>query len=427
MTLTPAGYRPRVIDAELARCIKLFGAVEIRGPKWCGKTWAGLNQSIDKVYLADPSNGYATRRLAQLDPDSVLQGDHPLLVDEWQAAPGVWDAVRASVDRVPESGLYILTGSAQPHLKDTIHSGTGRIVSIDMRPMTLFESGDSTAEVSLRNLFDNAETKITGRSPHKLDEIIGLAVRGGWPRAVGLDPEDGALIARQYIKSIVSGKDVEFEGVRYSPAKLEVLLRSLSRNTATMASMSTIQKDTSGASANGLSRSTVIAYVDYLQRIYMVWEQPAWQPELRSATRLRTTPKRHLVDPSLAAASLKAGSQKLKSDLHTFGFVFETMVARDLSMYAQSLDGQLCHYRDNSDLEVDSIIELDDGRYAAIEVKLGADQEDEAAANLVRFAKKMEGGGVDSPVFLAVVVGTGGFAHTRSDGVHVVPIGCLAP
>ena len=208
MTLTPTGYRPRVIDAELARCLKLFGAVEIRGPKWCGKTWAGLNQSVDEVYIADPSDGYVTRRLARLDPDSVLQGDHPLLVDEWQAAPGVWDAVRASVDRAPEPGRYILTGSAQPLLKDTVHSGTGRIVSIDMRPMTLFESGDSTAEVSLEELFDNPGKKIRGRSSHKLDDIIALAVRGGWPRAVGLDPGDGALIARRYIKSIVGGKDV---------------------------------------------------------------------------------------------------------------------------------------------------------------------------------------------------------------------------
>ena len=410
MTLTPTGYRPRVIDAELARCLKLFGAVEIRGPKWCGKTWAGLNQSVDEVYIADPSDGYVTRRLARLDPDSVLQGDHPLLVDEWQAAPGVWDAVRASVDRAPEPGRYILTGSAQPLLKDTVHSGTGRIVSIDMRPMTLFESGDSTAEVSLEELFDNPGKKIRGRSSHKLDDIIALAVRGGWPRAVGLDPGDGALIARRYIKSIVGGKDVEFEGVRYSPAKLEVLLRSLSRNTATMTSM-----------------STVLAYVDYLQRIYMIWEQPAWRPELRSATRLRTTPKRHVTDPSLAAASLKAGPNKLKSDLNTFGFVFETMAARDLHVYAQSLGGQLCHYRDNSGLEIDSIIELDNGGYAAIEVKLGADQEDEAAANLIRFARKMEAGGIDAPAFLAVVVGTGGFAYTRLDGVHVVPIGCLAP
>lgn len=427
MTLTPTGYRPRVIDAELARCLKLFGAVEIRGPKWCGKTWAGLNQSVDEVYIADPSDGYVTRRLARLDPDSVLQGDHPLLVDEWQAAPGVWDAVRASVDRAPEPGRYILTGSAQPLLKDTVHSGTGRIVSIDMRPMTLFESGDSTAEVSLEELFDNPGKKIRGRSSHKLDDIIALAVRGGWPRAVGLDPGDGALIARRYIKSIVGGKDVEFEGVRYSPAKLEVLLRSLSRNTATMTSMSTIQKDVSSVDANGLSRSTVLAYVDYLQRIYMIWEQPAWRPELRSATRLRTTPKRHVTDPSLAAASLKAGPNKLKSDLNTFGFVFETMAARDLHVYAQSLGGQLCHYRDNSGLEIDSIIELDNGGYAAIEVKLEADQEDEAAANLIRFARKMEAGGIDAPAFLAVVVGTGGFAYTRLDGVHVVPIGCLAP
>jgi predicted AAA+ superfamily ATPase len=427
MTLTPAGYKPRIIDAELARYLKLFGAVEIHGPKWCGKTWAGLNQSHDKVYVADSANNYATRRLAQIDPVSVLQGAYPLLVDEWQEGPGLWDAARASVDQTAATGLYILTGSAQPRRAETIHSGTGRIIGIKMLPMTLFESGDSTAEVSLRHIFDNPKAKIIGRSSHALDDIIALAVRGGWPRTIERTAEDGALIAKQYINSIVSSKSIEANGSRYSPAKLEIFLRSFSRNTATMVSNATIRKDTTSKSEGELARATVSAYLDYLQRIYMIWEQPAWLPELRSATRLRTAPKRHLADPSLAAASMNAGVQKLKKDLLTFGFIFETMVARDLQVYVQSMGGQLCHYRDNSNLEIDAIVEMDDGRVAAIEVKLGAAQEDEAAANLHRFSKKIQDGGAAAPAFLATIIGTGGFAHTRSDGVHVIPIGCLAP
>jgi predicted AAA+ superfamily ATPase len=348
-------------------------------------------------------------------------------VDEWQEAPGLWDAVRASVDQTADTGLYILTGSAQPRREETIHSGTGRIVGIKMLPMTLFESGDSTGEVSLRQIFDNPEAKISGRTSHTLDDIIALAVRGGWPRAIERPAEDGATIARQYINSIVNGKSIEISGSKYSPVKLAAFLRSFSRNTATLASNATIRKDTNGKNENELARATFSAYLDYLQRIYMVWEQPAWLPELRSATRLRTSPKRHLADPSLAAASLKAGASKLKKDILTFGFIFETMVARDLQVFAQNMGGQLCHYRDNSNLEIDAIVELDDGRFAAIEVKLCAAQEDEAAANLLRFSKKIQDGGASAPEFLATIIGTGQYAHTRPDGVHVIPIGCLAP
>lgn len=400
--------------------------MEIRGPKWCGKTWSGLNQSADEVYIADPANNHATRSLARLDPMSVLQGSHPLLIDEWQEVPGLWDAVRAAVDKNPEPGSYILTGSARPRSNETLHTGTGRIVSIDMHPMALFESSDSTGEVSLRQLFDEPHSKISGRSRHQLDDIIGLAICGGWPQVVGRSVEDGADIAREYINSIVSGKDIEIAGVKHSPVKLDICLRSLARNTATVANNATIQKDTAKDTDKELSRTSIVDYLGYLQRIYMVWEQKAWQPELRSATRLRTSPKRHLADPSLAAASLKAGPRKLKGDLNAFGFIFETMVARDLLVYTRNLKGELCHYRDNSNLEVDVIIDLEDSGYAAIEVKLGSSQEEKAAANLLRFKRKMKEGKVDVPTFLAVVVGTGEFAHTRADGVHVVPIGCLA-
>lgn len=426
MTLEPKGYRPRIIDNQLSRYLNLFGAVEIRGPKWCGKTWTALSTCMDKVYIADSSNNYATKALAEMDPQSVLQGKHPLLVDEWQEVPGLWDAVRSAVDAHPEPGAFVLTGSSRPHMtkKRPMHTGTGRIVSIDMHPMTLSESGDSTKEVSLSSLFSHPDQSVAGRSRHSLDDIIDLAMRGGWPRTADMSPENGALVAREYVNSITVGEDIEIGGIPYSPDKLGVFLTSLARNTATLVSNETIRKDTALRGEDTLSRTAFTDYLDYLKRIYMMWEQPAFKPGLRSATRLRTSPKRHLADPSLAIACLKAGPQKLKRDLHTFGFVFETMVARDLLVYSQAFGGSLCHYRDNAGLEVDTIIETDDG-YAAIEIKLGINQEEEAAASLRRFAAKMLDGGEDAPLLLAVVVGTGEFAHTRPDGVQVIPIGCL--
>lgn len=428
MPLKPKGYRPRLIDRQFERCLKIFGAVEICGPKWCGKTWTALSKCEDKVFIADPSGGYENRKLAQIDPKAVLQGKRPLLVDEWQEVPGLWDAVRETVDSDAASGAFVLTGSARPRKtgKKPIHSGTGRIASIDMHPMTLFESGDSTGDVSLASLFEDPGQQIRGRSYLGIDDVIGLAVRGGWPRAVSMDPEDGAFIAGEYVRSITSGNEIEIDGMTYSAEKLGAFLRSFARNTATMVSNETIRKDTAVGDEPAIARTTFVDYMNYLKHIYMVWEQPAFKPNLRSATRLRTSPKRHLADPSLAAACMGAGVKKLKTQIETFGFVFESMVARDLLVYAQCLGGRLMHYRDNSNLEVDAIVEMEDG-YAAIEVKTGAAQEDEAAAHLATFEKKMVDGGEEAPLFKAVILGTGRFAHTRPDGVHVIPFGCLAP
>ncbi|MDR1185405.1 MAG: DUF4143 domain-containing protein [Coriobacteriales bacterium] len=426
MTLIPNGYRPRLIDEQFARYLKIFGAVEIRGPKWCGKTWTALSRCDDKVLIADPSNDYANKALAQLDPKAVLQGKHPFLVDEWQEVPGLWDAVREAVDESPETGAYVLTGSARPReaKKKPVHSGTGRIASIDMHPMTLTESGDSTKEVSLSSLFVEPKRPIKGRVRYGIDDIIGFAVRGGWPRTANMPPEDGALTAKEYVRSITMGDDIEIDGVAFSPDKLGIFLRSFARNTATLVSNETVRKDTATNDDPALSRTTFTDYINYLKRIYMMWEQPAFRPSLRSATRLRTSPKRHLADPSLAVACMNAGPRKLKQQLKTFGFVFETMVARDLLVYSQCLGGTLMHYRDNSNLEVDAIVETEDG-YAAIEVKVGAAQEDEAAASLMAFEKKMVEGKEEAPLFKAVITGTGEFAHTRPDGIHVIPLGCL--
>jgi predicted AAA+ superfamily ATPase len=426
MTLIPSGYQPRLIDEQFTRYLKVFGAIEIRGPKWCGKTWTALSKCEDKVFIADPSNDYANKALAQLDPRAVLQGKHPFLVDEWQEVPGLWDAVREAVDKNLGAGAYVLTGSAQPRAtkKKPVHSGTGRIASIDMHPMTLTESDDSTKEVSLTSLFAEPERPIKGRAYYGIDDIIGLSVRGGWPRAANMLPEDGALMAKEYIHSIITGDDIEIDGVTFSSDKLGIFLRSFARNTATLVSNETVRRDTATNDNSALSRTTFTEYVDYLKRIYMMWEQPAFKPSLRSATRLRTSPKRHLADPSLVVACMNAGSRKLKQQLKTFGFVFETMVARDLLVYSRCLGGTLMHYRDNSNLEVDAIVETEDG-YAAIEVKLGAAQEDEAVASLTAFEKKMIEGKEDAPLFKAVITGTGEFAHTRPDGIHVIPLGCL--
>jgi predicted AAA+ superfamily ATPase len=426
MSLTPPGYWPRIIDDELQKLLRLFGAVEVRGPKWSGKTWGALNQGNDVVYIADPQNDYATRSLARIDPASVLIGKHPLVIDEWQEAPGLWDAARFSVDQQSQKGLYILTGSSSPKLKKPIHSGTGRIVSVDMRPMTLAESQNSSKEVSLKKLFDQPLERIRGRSNHSLDAIIGLALQGGWPETTRAPVADGMEISRQYVRSITEDDLDDDDAPQLSSAKMKQFLRSFARNTATMVGNATIRKDTAESEGAALSLDAISTYIDYFMRIYVLWEQPAWLPEVRSATRIRTSPKRHLVDSSLVAAALSLSPQKLKNDLKTLGFVFETMVARDLYVYANSIHGSLFHYRDNSGLEVDAIIELPDTSYAAIEIKLGANQQDDAAASLLRFISKMERSGASLPVFSAVVVGTGEFAFTRPDGIHVIPIGCLA-
>jgi predicted AAA+ superfamily ATPase len=428
MALTEAGYLPRLLDAQLAEDLRTFGAVAVEGPKWCGKTWACLNQAESVFYLLDPAGGHANRRLAALDPGAALTGAAPHLVDEWQEVPELWDAVRFSVDRSQLRGQFLLTGSTKPKDdgREPRHSGVGRIAVRRMRPMTLFESGDSTGSVSLEHLADGQGVG-PARGRLSLDGLIEVACRGGWPGALGLNAGQGRRLASGYLRRLAESDITEAGKAARNPAKTGPFLRSLARHSATLASVATIRKDMAQAFGATATDVTVTAYLGALRRLYVLEEVPPWAPKLRSRTPLRRAPKRLLADPSLMVAGLGAGPAGLKADLDTFGFVFETLVLRDLSAFADALGAELAHYRDDEGLEADAVLVFPDARWAAVEVKLGFDQVDAAAQALLSLARQVRGGGGDPPAFLAVVVGVGALAQTRPDGVHVVPVDLLGP
>jgi predicted AAA+ superfamily ATPase len=419
--LTRPGYHPRLVDERIDRLLANFGAVAVEGSKWCGKTWTSLHHAASVYYVGDPAGDFQNRRLASLDPTYALDGDPPHLIDEWQEVPGLWDATRFAVDQSISKGRFILTGSSVPPRQATAHSGVGRIARVRMRPMSLAESGDSTGAVSLAALFDGKLGR--HRRVVRLDEIIRLVCRGGWPGATTLDAAGAQEVARQYI-AVTADEDMRrLDGSRRDPTKTRRLLASLARNTMTQATNKTILKDV--AVAGSFAERTLINYLAALRRLYVLEELPAWLPRLRSATRLRVTPKKYLVDPSLAVAALGASPATLEADINTFGFLFENLVIRDLKIYANHLDGRVYHYRDDEGLEVDAIVELADGRWAGFEVKLGAAEADAAADSLLRLRAKLTARGTRPPTCLAVICGVAEFAYTREDGVHVVPLTAL--
>ena len=427
MPLTEENYRPRVIDSQLSHMLLTFGAVCVEGPRWCGKTWASLNQAESVTYIGDPSGNFQNRRLAELDPSLVLDGAAPHLVDEWQEVPGIWDAVRFSVDRSKEKGRFLLTGSSTPERKGVMHSGVGRIGVIGMRPMSLFESGDSRGSVSLKGLFDGPLAAIpTGEVG--LRSLAELVVRGGWPDSVGASQESARELARSYLDLTVEDDASRVDDVRRDPHKLRLLLRSLARNESTLAKNSTLQRDMLEFDDETLAPDTVTDYLAVLRRLFILWEQGAYDPNLRSSVRVGKKPKRHLADPSLAAAALGIGASDLMGDLNTFGFLFEALCERDLAVYAQSFGGTLKHYRDAQNREIDAVIELDGGAWGAFEIKLGANQIDEAAAHLLALKRIMDrDGSARPPAILVVVCGMSSAAYTRPDGVMVVPPTALRP
>ena len=427
MTLTPDGYLPRVVDEHLSRMLRTFGAVCVQGPRWCGKTWASLNQAGSVSYLGDPAGNFQNRRLAEIDPQLVLAGDFPHLVDEWQEVPGVWDAVRFSVDKSREKGRFLLTGSSTPQRKGVMHSGVGRIGMLTMRPMSLFESGDSCGAVSLSDMFAApVDAVVTGEV--ELRTLAELIVRGGWPDSIEQSLESASELARGYLALTVEDDASRIDGTRRDPHKLMMLLKSLARNESTLAADSTLRRDMLEYEDETLAPDTVTDYLRVLRRLFMVWEQPAYSPNLRSPVRVGKKPKRHLADPSLAVAALGASAQDLLGDLNTFGFLFEGMCARDLSVYAQAMGAELKHYRDASNREIDAVIELPNGDWGAFEVKLGANQIDGAAERLLSMRALMErNGAARVPQVLAVVCGMSSAAYTRPDGVMVVPPTALRP
>ena len=414
-------YRPRVIDPLIKKKLSAFGGVEITGPKSCGKSWTGVIHSKSFMFLGEEG----VNRSVELNPQSALNGEYPHLVDEWQDVPKLWDIARRNIDFENKKGMYVFTGSTVTPFEKTFHTGIGRITRLQMRTMSLFESGDSNGAVSLSNLFDTGKTEVAG-SGLDYRKIVNLICRGGWPGALGTDDETAIERSYDYIRSLKEMDTTRVDGKRRSSTTMEHVLRSLARNNATSASISTIVADIRGAGGD-VSEQTVRSYIDVLKKLFVIEEQGAWHPHVRSKSRIRKMGVRHFTDPSLAAAAMGASPNILLKDVKTAGFLFESLCYRDLSVYSSAMKGRVFHYRDGADLEVDEIIQLEDGRWGAAEVKLGTFEFEKAASNLTRMRNKMVEAGAEEPSFLMILNATGGVAHTRPDGIVEVPIDCLRP
>jgi uncharacterized protein len=424
MALTPTGYKPRLADKEIARMLGVFGAVNIEGPKWCGKTWTAENHSNSEMKVADSAGPVSNRDLILMDIRNALKGDVPHLIDEWQEVPRIWDSVRTEIDRSPEKGRFLLTGSSVPKRSEYVHSGAGRIGSVRMRTMTLFETGDSDARVSLKGLFDSG-IQMTDCGETTLDRLVDLTIRGGWPGALGLDRDDYGIIPRSYVRSAVEDACRLDGGIR-NERKMSMLLRSLSRNESTLAGNTTISRDMKSFDDENIAIETYYDYIDRLDRIHLIDDTPSFRPNLRSDVRVGKAPKRHLTDVSLAIAALGLSRDMLIGDLKTFGFMFESLCEHDLGLYAEYAGWKLFHYRDGRGREIDAVVETDDGRWGAFEVKLGPDQIDAAASNLIKVRDLFEKEG-SPPSVMCVICGMSKYAYMRPDGVCVVPITALGP
>ena len=416
-----ARYRPRVVDDELADRLGSAGAVLIEGPRACGKTATGRRRAASEVLLdLDPGLQHA----AELEPGLVLEGPAPRLLDEWQTAPSLWNHVRRAVDLGGGPGRFILTGSAIPPDDTTRHTGAGRVSRLRMRPMSLFESGDSSGETSLGALLRSEPVK-AARSRTTLTELVDLVCRGGWPGMIGAETNDARRFARDYLEE-VRRTDALVDGVRRDPALVRRVLQSLARNVATEAALSVIAAD-AGGSAGPAHPETIRSYLSALERVFVVEDQPAWSAHLRSRSRLRKSPKRHFADPSLAVAALRSGPDRLRADPGSFGLLFESLAVRDLRVYAQAHDAEVYHYRDNTGLEVDAVVETADGAWMAAEVKLGGvGAIEEGAGNLLKLRDRVDPARTGPPASLAVVTGIG-HGYTRPDGVVLAPLTALGP
>lgn len=420
--MSDKSYILRLCDQELQIALQSAGAVLIEGAKWCGKTRTASNVSQSVLYMQDPDNTAAYQAMADTKPSLLLKGNTPRLIDEWQIAPVLWDAIRFEVDKRADVGQFILTGSAVPTDNITAHTGTGRISRILMRPMSLFESGESNGSVSLRSLFKGSKD-IEALSDLTIENIAYALCRGGWPASIKQNGTAALRMARDYVEAVINYDVSRVDNVEKNPERVRMLLRSLARNVATMASIETIKNDIEATDAS-ISDKTISSYLNALRRIFVVEDLPAWSPSLRSKTAIRTSAKRHFVDPSIATAVLRTNPDGVLNDFKTFGFLFESLCTRDVRVYAQAIDADVFHYRDKSELESDLIVRLRDGRWAAIEVKLGNKQIEEAAQNLLALKAKIDENKMGEASFLMVLTG-GQFAFRRKDDVLVVPIGCL--
>lgn len=416
-------YLPRLIDKKIERYLRIFGAISIEGPKWSGKTWTSRHHAKSEFYLSNNKYSSNAISLVQIDPSLALKGEAPHLVDEWQIYPPLWDIIRNDIDEKQGKGLYILTGSSTPNKDGIFHSGAGRFAKLKMSTMSLYESKDSSGTISIRDMFNgNFENTMTGRV--ELENLIYLIIRGGWPANLGIDPLDASLLPKEYIHLTISDEINRVKERKYDLNKIELLLRSLARNESTTCSYRTLQKDII-ANGGNIDIETIPEYLSLLSDLYLIENQDAFSFNLRSGLRLKQGVKRHLTDPSIAAALLNATPQMLMSDLQTLGFLFESLVERDLRIYAESNNGALYHYQDYKNNEIDAIIQLEDGRLGAFEIKLGAHQIDEAANNLLRIKSLWGEDSNKQPSFLCVICGMSNAAYKRSDGVYVVPITAL--
>ena len=419
-------YKARIVDNMLKEKLEAKGAVVIEGPKWCGKTTTAIQVAGSILRMDEPRNREANIQMAEIDPGRLLKGDTPRLIDEWQIAPKLWDATRYEVDTRGKEGQFILTGSAVPVESEEItHSGTGRFTWLLMRPMSLYESGDSTGEVSLQNLFERPD-RIAGTNDFDIDRLAFLICRGGWPYAVGMKEKPSLLQAEDYYEAVIKSDINRADGVSKNPERVKRLMRSFARNQGTQISNTMLRNDIISNDTESLNEDTIASYINALKNIFVVEDMAAWNPNLRSKTSIRTSETRYYVDPSIAVAALGIGPKDLTNDLNTMGLLFETLCVRDLRVYAGSIGGTVLHYRDKSGLECDTVIHLKNGRYGLAEIKLGGQKLiEEGVKNLQSLSNKIDTSKMPAPSFLMIIIGIGEFAYRREDGIFIVPIGCL--
>lgn len=419
-------YRKRIADEILKQKLEGKGAVLIEGPKWCGKTTTAEQVAASILYMDDPDKKEQNIAMSELNPKRLLKGANPRLIDEWQLAPKLWDAIRFEVDHRSESGQFVLTGSAVPaDTKEITHSGTGRFTWLMMRPMSLYESGDSTGEVSLKSLFDGV-SEIDGENKISMDRLAFLVCRGGWPQAVDMRDEIALDQAMDYYDAVVRFDINRADNVHKDLERVKRLMRSYARNQGSQVPNTVIVQDIAFNDDASINEETVAAYLNALRKIFVIEDMPAWNPNLRSKTAIRSSDTRYYIDPSIAAAALGIGPNDLLNDLNTFGFLFETLCVRDLRIFADALGGRVYHYRDKNGQECDAVIHLRNGAYGLIEIKLGGDKLiAEGVESLKAMQAKIDTDKMKAPAFLMVLTGVGDYAYRRKDGVCIVPIGCL--
>lgn len=420
-------YKKRIADGMLQQRLQTTGAVLIQGPKWCGKTTTAEQHSRSQLYMDDADRYRQNIELAEISPSKLLDGENPRLIDEWQLAPQLWDAVRYEVDHKEGMGHFILTGSAVPVDTSKItHSGVGRFSWLTMRTMSLFESGDSSGEMSLGRLFQSDNEDVFSENKLGIDHLAWLICRGGWPRATTLDSDLALDMAFNYYDGLVNSDISRVDGINRSPERTMRILRALSRHQATQVSMNTLCSDIAANEGGPGVRETVSTYIEALKKIFVVENSPAWNPNLRSKTAIRTSDTCYFSDPSIGVAALGIGPNDLIADIKTMGLLFETLSIRDLRVYADAIGGKVYHYRDKTGLECDAVIHLRNGSYGLVEIKLGGDSNIEAGAmTLLSLNERIDHAAMKSPSFMMVLTGTSPYAYRRKDGILVVPIGCL--